>query len=126
LPLVNSVFLVELVLPNLFRVLSCELEKRESLFLLDEKPEVRGLLTVRGRKRAANLWAGFGVVVVVVVVCLSGFLKRVLERVLERGELVEGSNLEEARERERGRVRRVVEVGSGTSEGACLLLLNAV
>jgi len=131
---VNKLFLVEVVLPNLFLVVSRELvEKSESLFLLLEEPlllllefllllkllMLLGLLRVLGLNLVANL--GLAVVVVVFACDLTVFLNLVLVLVLG-AEVALLSNLDAARERDLGLDIRVV--CSGTSEGACLL--NAV
>lgn len=125
----NKLFLVELVLPNLFLVLSRELvENNESLCLvLDEALfllmefllllfMLLGLLRVLGLNRVANL----GLAVVVVVCDLTVFLNLVRVLVLG-GEVALLSNLDAARERDLGLEIREVVVCSGTSEGACLL-----
>jgi len=131
---VNKLFLVELGLPNLFRVLSRELvEKSESrcrvvveppllLFLMELRLlllMLLGLLRVLG----LNLVAKRGLSVVVVVIAeldLKVFLN--LVRVRNFGaEVVLLSNLDEARVRDLGLVILVEVDFSGTSEGACLL-----
>lgn len=110
----NKLFLVELVLPNLFLVVSRELvEKSESLCLVLEEPRLfllefllglillmlLGLLRVLGLNLVANL--GLAVVVVVFACDLTVFLNLVLVLVLG-AEVALLSNLDAARERDLG------------------------